>query len=520
MSLAITNNVASLTAQHNLGRISSGLAKSLERLSSGLKINRGADGPAALVISEQQRSQIAGLQKAIENTEKGVSMVQTAEGALNEINSLLLKIRGLALDSANSAVNDDTSLAANQAEIDNALDTINRIANNTQFGNKKLLDGSLGVVDTRTDVANAKIESQYTTGLNDVVLADDDYHLKITTAKVDEVDSTVTDGLTVDAGATGDFFDDTSGAGGAAVNHDAVQTGSFFAGDGAFVVGDIIFQFDNTDTVQDAMDAINADANTKYTITLDNATSDFTITAVDGLGADGDGGKLTIVLGASAASTGATTGGVTEVHDAAGELVDSSGASLASPILLTAKALSDGTVLENAALGIEFDVVLADAKSTGDKGEVYDVTKTGSSATFQIGANAGQTASISVDNVAPTELATGVANGSGFTSLNDIDVTTAAGAEDTLALVSDAIDTISALRGTLGSFQQNTLESNANNLRATLENTTAAESVIRDTDFAVETANFTKSQVLLQVGTTVLANANQIPQVVLALLGR
>src|SRR2546423_13265670 len=109
MALAINHNIASLTAQDNLNRTSSSLAKSLARLSSGLKINRGADGPAALVISEQQRAQIAGLQTAIENSSKAVSLVQTTEGALNEINSLLVKVRGLALDSANSGVNDSNS---------------------------------------------------------------------------------------------------------------------------------------------------------------------------------------------------------------------------------------------------------------------------------------------------------------------------------------------------------------------------------------------------------------------------
>src|SRR5690349_7907954 len=124
MSLSVINNVASLNAQTNLNRTSSALSKSLERLSSGLKINRGADGPASLVISEQQRAQIAGLQTAIDNTNKAVALVQTAEGALNEINSLLVKIRGLALDSANTGVNDANAQAANQAEINNALSTI------------------------------------------------------------------------------------------------------------------------------------------------------------------------------------------------------------------------------------------------------------------------------------------------------------------------------------------------------------------------------------------------------------
>src|SRR5262245_43749280 len=117
------------------------LAKSLERLSSGLKINRGADGPAALVISEQQRAQIAGLNTTRDNPAKAVSTVQTTEGALNEINSLLVKIRGLALDSSNTAVQDSNTLAANQAEVTNALATIDRIANNTKFGTKNVLNG-------------------------------------------------------------------------------------------------------------------------------------------------------------------------------------------------------------------------------------------------------------------------------------------------------------------------------------------------------------------------------------------
>src|SRR5438876_2741489 len=124
MSLSVINNVASLNAQANLNRTSAALSKSLERLSSGLKINRGADGPAALVISEQQRAQIAGLNTAIDNTNKAVTLVQTGEGALNEINSLLVKARSLALDSANSGVNDSTAQAANQAEITNILSSI------------------------------------------------------------------------------------------------------------------------------------------------------------------------------------------------------------------------------------------------------------------------------------------------------------------------------------------------------------------------------------------------------------
>ncbi|HRA88238.1 MAG TPA: flagellin hook IN motif-containing protein, partial [Planctomycetaceae bacterium] len=172
MGLSIANNVTSLNAQHNLNRASMNVSKSVERLSSGLKINRGADGPAALVISEKQRAQIAGLNQAIDNSEKAVSVVQTAEGALNEINSLLVKVRSLAIDSANSGVNDDEALAANQAEISNVLDTIDRIATNTQFGSKKLLDGSASAattgVATDSDVSNIVATSATKSGSYDV----------------------------------------------------------------------------------------------------------------------------------------------------------------------------------------------------------------------------------------------------------------------------------------------------------------------------------------------------------------
>ncbi|MFN5707932.1 MAG: flagellin, partial [Planctomycetota bacterium] len=151
MAIGVVNNSGSINAQNNLSRAQNSLNRSIERLSSGLKVNRGSDGPAALVISEKQRAQISGLKTAIDNADRAVSVVQTAEGALGEINSLLVKVRGLALDSANAGVNDEDALAANQAEIANALDTINRIANNTQFGTKKLLDGSAGKTGVASD---------------------------------------------------------------------------------------------------------------------------------------------------------------------------------------------------------------------------------------------------------------------------------------------------------------------------------------------------------------------------------
>ena len=142
---------------------------------------------------------------------------------------------------------------------------------------------------------------------------------------------------------------------------------------------------------------------------------------------------------------------------------------------------------------------------------------TDNSLSFQIGPNQNQTANIAIDRVNPVAVGFGVF-GSQFNNLNEIEVTSVGKSQDALSVIDAAIDDITNLRGTLGAFQANTLESTANNLRATLENTVNAESVIRDTDFAAEIANFTRGQVLVQAGTSVLGNANQIPQQVLSLL--
>ena len=142
MSLRVNTNVESLTAHRHILNNDKMLSKSIERLSSGQKINRGADGPAALVISEGMRSQIASLQQAADNNESAISMVQTAEGALNEVSKLLVDMRQRAVSAANIGINDSNMANASQKEIENALDAIDRISENTQFGSKHLLKGS------------------------------------------------------------------------------------------------------------------------------------------------------------------------------------------------------------------------------------------------------------------------------------------------------------------------------------------------------------------------------------------
>jgi len=150
MSLRINHNTSAINSHRNLQMNQAGVSKTLERLSSGLKINRASEGPAALVISEQMRSQIVGLNQAIDNSETAVSLVQTTEANMSEISNLLTSVRQLAIHAANEGVNDEVMLAADQKEIENALATIDRISSQAQFGNRRLLDGSRGAFGTTT----------------------------------------------------------------------------------------------------------------------------------------------------------------------------------------------------------------------------------------------------------------------------------------------------------------------------------------------------------------------------------
>ena len=165
MSLRINNNVEALNAHRNLAQNDQLLAKSIERLSSGQKINRGADGPAALVMSEGMRAQIASLQQATENNESAVSLVQTAEGALNEVSRLLVDIRQRAVAAANVGVNDENMVRASQVEIENALSSIDRISENTQFGGKYLLKGGTEVGVSAEDVGQTAEDIEKIAGL-------------------------------------------------------------------------------------------------------------------------------------------------------------------------------------------------------------------------------------------------------------------------------------------------------------------------------------------------------------------
>jgi flagellin len=382
MGLAINNNVASLTAQHNLLRSSNALNTSLERLSSGLKINRGADGPAALVISEQQRAQIAGLDKAIENTEKGVALVQTAEGALTEINALLIKIRALALDSANSAINDSNTLAANQEEVANALDTIDRIAANTQFGTKKLLDGSAGVTGSTDDT-------------------------DVTFLRATSVSPTGTFAVSVTAGERARV---TAGTAQSAV----------LAGAETLTINGVSVSLAAGLTQAQVIARINEfSGQTGVTAEVGAASATRLRTSTFGLAA-----SVTVQSNVAAAATSSGFG-TTQVSD---QGVDVSGT------IGGFSATGTGNVLTGAsgagAAGISISLGLASGSTldtvTGAQGNVTVIDQ---SLVFQIGANALQTAQIAIDKVKTEALGINV-SGVQFANLNSVDIRSQSGAQD------------------------------------------------------------------------------------------
>lgn len=468
--LSAINNSTSLNAQANLSRASSALAKTTERLSSGLKINRGADGPAALVISEKQRAQIAGLRQAIDNTDKAVSMVQTAEGALNEINSLLVKVRSLAIDSANTGVNDDDALAANQAEIANALDTINRIANNTQFGTKKLLDGSGGISGTSNDADVSVLKATTSTQAGT-------YAVAVTT---------VGERANITAGTT---------------------QSSALAADETLTVNGVAIQLESGMTQAEVVARVN-DFSAQTGATAEISSGGATRVYSNAFGSDAD---VSVVSNTAAAATSSGFG-VTAATDTGVNVVGTIGGTSFTGkgnVLTATSGNAEGLSVQFAASSTNAALTV-----TGAQG---NTTVVDNSLVFQIGANANQTANVAIDQVNTTALGVGV-SGNQFNNLNEIDVTSASKAQDALAVIDSAIDNVTNLRGTLGAFQQNTLQATASNLQATLENTVNAESVIRDTDFAEEIANLTKNQVLVQAGASVLSTANQQPQLILSLL--
>jgi flagellin len=464
----------------------------LQQLSTGLKINSGADGPAAYVISQEQQAQIAGLQQAATNTSTAIAEIQTGEGAFEQINTLLTTARGLALSSANAGVNDSNSLNANQAELENILQSINNIANTTQFGQLKLLNGSSGIAVTQAPTG-------YTVS-----------------------------GTGATAGGTYTLSNYTAATKAFALAANAFSTtGVASADDGNLTINGVNINLTsvNAGNLQTAISTINGfSSQTGVTAVADTTTGNLELVANN----FGDSGNFTASfsnaglendLGFTAGATTvapidtatATLG--TAATDAIGTLTDGNGVAYVGT--------GSGNTLSFSGNASGLNITFAASGQTSSVGANADVISlVNNSLVFQTGANENQTASVALNSVETTALGQNatVVNPA-FNSLAAINInTTPSNAQDALAVIDKAISDVTNESAALGAFQANYLQSNSNNLQTALTNTTSAESTITDTDFAAATSNLAKYQVLTQAGAAVLSSANQNAQLVLTLL--
>jgi len=464
----INTNISSLTAIHRLSKNNSDLALRLQRLSSGLRINSGKDAPAALIASETLRGEIAGISQAIENSGRAGNVINTAEGALSEVSALLLEVQSLTDEAANSGGLSAEEVAANQLQVDSILNSINRIANTTQFNGVKLLNGSLDYTTSgvsTTNFANVRVNAARLPNMAPMNVV-----VQVTQSAQTAVLGTVTTGLTA-APAT-------------------IQV------DGNKGSEQISFAGSSSNATMAA--AINAVTNATGVVAVASATGTLYLKSSD-YGSD-QFVNLSVVSGTFAGA------GKDYGRDAA---VIVNGAS--------AQATGLAVSFRNSNLDIEFDMKAA--FNTLGSSSFY---VTGGGASFELGSK------VTEQNKASIGMAS-IAAGSLGNSTDGYLSTLGSGGANNLAsknlttaqrILDKAIKQVATLRGRLGAFQKEILESNINSLSVALENVTASESAIRDADFASETAALTRAQILVQANTSVLAQANASPQNVLALLQR
>ncbi|MBI3911627.1 MAG: hypothetical protein HY320_11950 [Armatimonadetes bacterium] len=456
MALRINYNATAFTAHRFLEATDGQMKGSITRLSSGFRVNTASDDPAGLVISENLRAQAEGLSQAIRNSSDAINMVKTAEAALADVNSLLRQMRNLALHAANTGANDSVAVSADQAQIDEAISSINRIANDTQYGKIKLLNGSAAnLVQFSGSNADLVTEARGST------LADGSHTLEL--SNYTDASATITGNLGLTSptnivGLAGGAHTITvTNVGG---NNNVIELDGHA---NTFVDADV----EDTDviTLQDA-DGNTIDLTVDTALAIGTANVDVTAQTFDV----------------------AVDGGSTTVTFTAGE---------------------EGTALTDDGKQVK----LTFSPAITDTDTAFAFTTDDNSLYYQVGANANQTVKVGVDSVKAAVLGNATL---GWVS--EMDVTTASGAQDAIKILDKAIDQVSKLRSTLGAFQKNTLESSINSLSVAEENMRASESTIRDADMAAEMMQFTRDQILLQAGTAMLAQANQSSQVVLTLL--
>jgi flagellin len=471
----INTNIQSMVATRVLNNQNNTLNTSLQRLSTGLRINTGADDPAGLIASELLRGEKVAIGAALTNISRANNVVATAEGGLEEVNKLLTELEDLVDRSANEAGISDDERAANQLQIDAILTSINRIANSTEFQGRKLLSGELdyttsGVSSSQfadVDITGARVANNASRAVVVQVVA------SAQLAQLNYTSATTAAGGTTTLQIQGQFGTET------------LSFGSSTA------IADVAQAINDVKDLTGVSASVTGAANLRFMSTEYGSSAFVSVTALQGTFSITDG----------------DTGGGTKDYG------------------VDASVLINGTTahVDGLRARVQTSVLDADLRLTASFGTSLGTTTfhvVGGGADFMISptVNLNGLASLGVKSVSTGSLGSGA---TGFLS------SLGSGQDNAVAtgnffeaqrIIRDSQTQVAQLRGRLGAFQKNTLDTMANSLNVTIENTTAAESSIRDTDFASETSNLTRSQILVQAATNTLRLANQSPQFVLALL--
>ena len=474
----INTNVSAFIASTNLERSQQSLSTSLERLSTGMKINKGADDPAGLIASETLRSEISGITQAIDNSTRASNVIATAEGALSEVSSLLLSIKGLVVQAANTGGVSADEVQANQLQVDSAIASITRISNSTSFAGLKLLDGSLGYLTSGVATSalhDVQIQSAQFGGAATIPVV-----VNVTTsaqpAELQFKASAISNSITMEL-----------------AGNQGVQVLSFTSGTKASAIAFAVNRLsDSTGVSASITSATNASSGISFTSTGFGSRQFVSVT----------------VLGVSNGNFQTqTVGGATQQRTTGRDAVAT---------INGAQAIGDGLTLSLDTGALAMTLNLDSQFGLGSK----SFTVTGGGAMFQLGpqVKTNQQVSIAIDSVSASRL--GNITDGYLTDLITGGKSSLVGGNAARAsnIIDSAITKVAQTRGRLGAFEKNTLQTNINSLQVALENVTSSESSIRDTDFATETSNMTRNQILVQAGTSVLAQANQLSSNVLNLL--
>jgi flagellin len=519
MAATINTNVASLTAQRNLGISQNALNTSINRLSSGLRINSAKDDAAGLAISERFSSQIRGLNQAVRNANDGISMAQTAEGALKASGDILQRIRELAVQSAN-ATNSASDRQALNSEVNQLTAELDRIAKTTDFNGRKLLDGSFTSAQFQVG-ANAN-QTITATSSNFSTSAYGNYRIGGQAATVSGSAGDLNIGSTAGAKLS------QSGTGGAS----AITTSGTVTINGAY--GSAKVEYASGASAADLVANINAQ-------TEKTGVSAIARTEIE-LGGLASGTSYTLQVASNndtkqAVSLSFTVGSKVNADGLSDAVKAFNDASSKTGVTARLNEKGDGIVLTNAAgndiklmnasngknvsLKDMSGTALTQATLTGASGNTFlgasPTTANGVTITGQITLDSSKSFSAVDSNATGGFLTDGATKASQLQKAQDMDVSSVDAANRTLAIVDSAISAIASQRASYGALQSR-FETTVANLQTTSENMSASRSRIQDADFASETAALSRAQILQQAGTAMVAQANQLPQGVLALL--